>query len=57
MTVERVELRVLKYIEPGNRRGIPQELKILEKRVTWLPRVGFVILTLIIVVMVYATQI
>lgn len=56
MTVERVELKVLKYVEPGNKQELPQELMLLEKRVMWLPRIGFVILTSIIVVMVYATQ-
>ena len=56
MTVERVELKVLRYRKSGTGGELPSELRGLERRMTWLPRFGFLILTLVLVIMVYAAQ-
>lgn len=56
LTVEVIELRVLGRVDLDTERGFPAELRTLEKRVSLLPRVGFVILTAALVMMIYASH-
>jgi hypothetical protein len=56
MTVEGFELKVLKTVDLDKAEEFPEELTILEGRVRMLPRVGFVILTVTILLMIYAAH-
>jgi uncharacterized membrane protein len=56
MTVEAVEIRGLKGLTLEEAKGFPEELTILEKRALMLPGVGFVILTTVLLLMVYAAH-
>lgn len=56
MTVEVIELRALKRVEPDKAGDLPQELVTLERRVRLLPRVGFAVLTAALVLMLYAAH-
>ncbi len=56
MTVEAVELRALRGVDPASARELPAPLAAMERRVRLLPRVGFVILTAALLLMMYAAH-
>lgn len=56
VTVEVIELGALRQVDSDEARAFPVELKVLERRVNRLPRVGFVILTITLVMMIYASH-
>ncbi len=56
MTVEVIELKAIREVEPVEARDFPEPLRVLETRVTFLPRVGFVILTAALLLMIYASH-
>ena len=56
MTVEAVELRVLRGIDSISAREFPPPLVAMEERVRLLPRVGFVVLTAALLLMMYAAH-
>ena len=53
LTVERLELRVVEHIKQN---GEGQESEAFERKMRWLSRAGFVILTVVLIVMIYSAQ-
>lgn len=56
LTVERVELRALRDVRLESRRDFPPELATLYSRLRILPRVGFTLLTIALILMIYASH-
>lgn len=56
VTVERVEMKALGRVKLESEREIPQELATLYRRLRILPRVGFTLLTIVLVLMIYASH-
>ncbi len=55
-TVERVEMRALGRVRIGPQNTFPEELKILDRRLRILPRVGFTLLTIVLILMIYVSH-
>jgi hypothetical protein len=49
-------IRGLKGLTLEEAKGFPEELTILERRALMLPRVGFVVLTTVLLLMIYAAH-
>ncbi len=55
-TVERVEMKALSRVRLGPQDTFPEELKNLDRRLRILPRVGFTLLTIVLILMIYVSH-
>ncbi len=55
-TVERVEMRALSRTKIGAQGNLPDELRVLDRRLQILPRVGFTLLTIVLILMIYTSH-
>lgn len=55
-TVERVEMKALRRVRVEPQGELPQELKVLDRRLRVLPRIGFTLLTIVLVLMIYVSH-
>lgn len=56
MTVETTALRQVRRAKAKTQETFPEELKALERRIRLLPRVGFLLLNVTLVLMIYASH-
>ncbi len=55
-TVERVEMKALSRVKMRPEGEFPEELRILDRRLRILPRVGFTLLTIVLILMIYVSH-
>ncbi len=55
-TVERVEMRAMSRTKIGTEGNLPDELRVLDRRLQILPRVGFTLLTIVLILMIYTSH-
>jgi hypothetical protein len=56
ITVERVEMKPLSRVRIEPQKGLLEELRVLDRRLQVLPRLGFTLLTIVLVLMIYVSH-
>lgn len=56
ITVERVEMKALSRVRIEPQERLPEELRVLDRRLRVLPRFGFTLLTIVLILMIYVSH-